>query len=129
MAAKPPTPEIQALIQRAGIARSNLANSADSLRAKLDAKTLLKKSVRSHPTRWLVGASATGLLASRLLFRRKPAPKKARVARRKKSHPVLFFVLRTVSNAIMPAVKIWLLTQIRSYLMSRVSGKQKPFPH
>ena len=125
MAEKPPAPEIQALILRASIARAHLGNSVDSLRGRLNAKSLLNESIRSHPGLWLAGASATGLLASRVLLprRRKPARPK------KNSHPVLSLILRMASNAIMPAVKIWLLAQIKSYLARRAQGGQNPFSH
>lgn len=125
MAAQPPTPEIQALIERASLARANLGNSVNSLRDKLNAKALLRRSIRSHPGGWLAGATATGLLTSRILI-----PRRTKAAHSKKSsHPVLFFILRTVSNIAMPAVKIWLLTQIKSYLMRRAQAGHHPFSH
>ncbi len=81
-------------------------------------------SVRSHPGRWIAGAAATGLLTSRLLFRRRPKALPV-----KKSHPMLFFILRTISNVVAPAVKIWLFSQIKDYLARRAQGATKPFPY
>jgi len=120
MAAKTPTPEIQALISRSRAARENLGIVADDLRAKLDAPARVRESMRSHPTRWLAGATATGLITSRLLFRR---PRASRV---KKSKSFLFFIFQMISNAAMPAVKIWLLAQIKAYLTRRTTGPQPP---
>jgi len=121
MAAKPPTPQIQALISRSHAARENLGNAAHDLRAKLDAPARVRESIYSHPTRWLAGATATGLITSRLLFRR------PRVARVKKTKSFLFFILKMISNAAMPAVKIWFLAQIKHYLFSRNPGSQPPW--
>lgn len=125
MAATPPAPEIQALIDRGSRARAGLTSTVESLRDKLNPKVLLADSVQAHPGRWLAGATATGLIASRALFRRKPKKEKAL----KSSHPVLFFILRNVSNAAMPAVKIWLLAQIKSYLMNRALAGKNPLTH
>lgn len=121
MVAKHPTPEIQALITRSHAARENLSVAAEILRTKLDAPARVRESVRSHPTRWLAGATATGLIASRLIFRR------PRASRMKKPKSLLFFFLRMISNAAMPAVKIWLLAQIKNYLARRTPGSQPPF--
>lgn len=120
MAAKPPKPEIQALIARSSVAREQLGTTAVNLRAKLDAPARLRDSMRHHPTRWLAGATATGLIASRMLLRR-PSP-----SRSKKSRSILFFLLKMASNAAMPAIKIWLLAQIKAYLSRRAAGFQPP---
>jgi hypothetical protein len=120
MVAKPTTPEIQALISRSRAARVNLGIVADDLRAKLDAPARVRESMRSHPTRWLAGATATGLITSRLLFRR------PRASRAKKPKSFLLFILQMISNAAMPAVKIWLLAQIKAYLSRRTTGPQPP---
>jgi len=122
MVAKPPTPQIQALIQRSHLARENLGQAAQNLRSKLDAPARARESLRAHPGRWLAGATASGLIASRLLFRRPKA------ARPKKNQSLSFFILKLVANTAMPAVKIWLLAQIKAYLSRRASGPTPPFP-
>lgn len=121
MVAKSPTPEIQALISRSRAARETLGNAAEDLRARLDAPARMRQSIREHPSQWLAGATATGLITSRLLFRRRP-----KAVRVKKPHSILFFVLRMISNAAMPAAKIWLLAQIKNYLSRRAPGSQPP---
>ncbi|MFU8892915.1 MAG: hypothetical protein ACNA8L_04735 [Luteolibacter sp.] len=120
MAARPPTPEIQALIARSDAARGSLAGAAVELRAKLDVPARLLDSMRSHPARWLTGGTITGLIASRLLFRR---PRANRV---RKPRSILFFLLRMASDAAMPAVKIWLLAQIKDHLTRRTANPQPP---
>jgi len=120
MAAKSPKPEIQALIARSHAARQQLGSAAADLRAKLDAPARVRESMRSHPTRWLAGATATGLIATRLLLRR-PRAKSA-----KKPRSILFFLIKIATNAAMPAMKIWLLAQIKAYLSRRVSDTRPP---
>lgn len=117
MAAKLEELQIRELIARADAARNHLANTAEVIRAKLDAPARVRASLRSHPTAWLAGAAATGLVASRLLFRRRPQKNKL-----PKSHAsVPLFIIKMVSNAAMPAVKIWLLAQAKSWLNRRTT--------
>jgi len=120
MVAKPPTPEIQALISRSCVAREALGKSAIDLRAKFDAPERVRESMRNHPASWLAGATVTGLITSRLFLRRPRAP------RTKKTRSFLFHILCMISNAAMPAVKIWLLAQIKNYLSRRYSSSQNP---
>jgi soluble lytic murein transglycosylase-like protein len=117
MAAKPATPEIRELIARGEAARARLTSTVLAVRAKLDAPARVRQSLRAHPTAWLAGAVATGLVTSRLIFRRRP--RKSMLSNKSSSIPV--FLLKLAFNAVSPALKIWLLAQAKSWLNRRVS--------
>jgi len=116
MAAKPATIEIQELIARSDAARNHLGRAAHAIRDRLDAPARVRESLRAHPTAWLAGATATGLLASRLLFRRRSR----RPALPISASSIPLFLIRTLFNAATPALKIWLLAQAKSWLNRRV---------
>jgi len=115
MAAKSQNPEIQALISRSQSARENLGNAAERLQSALNAPARMRDSMRSHPGRWLAGATASGLVASRLFLRRR---KPAKIIRKKS---IAVSLLMLAVNAAMPVVKIWLLAQIKAYLSRRIA--------
>lgn len=123
MVPKPPTSEIQALIERSAAARRNLGVGVSQLREKLDAPARVREAILAHPGRWLAGAGVSGWVVSRLMFR------KSRAVRTKGPRSIPLALLGLVTNAAMPAVKIWLLAQIKNFLASRArSHRQPPVP-
>lgn len=121
MVPKPPTTEIQALIERSAAARQHLGVGITHLREKLDAPARVRESILAHPGRWLAGATASGWMVSRLVFRKS---KKVNHVRRSRSLPIS--LLRLAGNAVMPAIKIWLLAQIKSYVANRYQAPRPP---
>ncbi len=72
-------------------------------------------SLKQHPTGWLLGALASGLVAS-LLFRRKT------VVREKKHRSFPLALLGLTLTAVRPFAKVWLTDQVKNYLVGQRSS-------
>ena len=122
MVAEPQKPEITALIRRAEIARSKLGRDVTSLRDKLDAPARVCKSFRHHPFAWLTGTAASGLLLTRLVFRRRPK----KISRFLPLPGLTGRALALLISAATPALKIWLIATLKQYLSRRANSYHPP---
>ena len=120
MVSKPPTTEIQALIERSAAARRSIGAGVSQLREKLDAPARLREVILAHPGRWLAGATASGWFVSRLMFR------KSRTIRARGSRSLPGLLFRVATNAALPAVKLWLLAQAKNYFANRARPSLPP---
>ncbi len=60
----------KALVAQLALQRSEMTQSRDSLQSELSVSTQLKKSVHTHPKRWIIGGTVSAI-AFCLVFRRK----------------------------------------------------------
>jgi hypothetical protein len=108
--------EIQRLIRLGETARASLQSETAELRQRLDIPSRIRTGIKTHPTGWILGALGTGLTLSRLLFRRRQAPK-SKAGQKRKSFPML--LLGLTLTAIRPFAKVWLTDQVRRYLTAQ----------
>lgn len=73
MARNPQANEVERLIARLARSRSEVGEHAAQLRERLNVPKRLRKSLLRHPIAWFGGSLGTGVLASRLLRRRRAA--------------------------------------------------------
>jgi len=97
------------LIRSGDVARSVLTGEVASLKAKLDVPSRVRNSLRGHPSVWLLGSAAAGLVAS-MLFRRKSAPVV------KKSRGLPWKIIALLLTVVRPMAKVWLTGHVRNYL-------------
>lgn len=113
MDTQPTKPEVEALLLQSAKARQHLGFAVEQIRIKIDVPARLQKSMLDHPTYWLAGATASSLFVSRWLFRKAPAKPN------NPSRSWILLILKLAANAAMPAVKIWLLNQLKSAIAKR----------
>mgnify|MGYP007092085917 CR=1 FL=1 len=101
--------EIERLIQAAQSARSFLETEALALQHRLDFPSRIRGSLKTHPTGWLLGSVASGLVAS-FMLRRKP------VVSEKKRRSLPVAVLGLAAAAARPIAKVWITDQLKSFL-------------
>lgn len=123
--------EIQRLIQLAAASRSCLGKEVAALKYKLDVPARMRDSLKRHPTGWLLGSLASGLLAS--LFFRRPLFRRPKtvVTEEKKHRSFPIAILGLTLTAIRPFAKIWLTDQVKNYLagQSPFAGTSRPGRH
>ncbi len=73
MARNPQANEVERLIARLARSRSEVGEHAVQLRERLNVPKRLRKSLLRHPIAWFGGSLGTGVIASRLLRRRRAA--------------------------------------------------------
>jgi hypothetical protein len=106
--------EVERLIHLSDNSRDSIERGVESLKRQLDVPTRLQHSLKSHPGRWMLGAMAAGLTASRL-FGRKSAPQ----VQKKRSLPLA--LLGLTLTAVRPIAKVWLADQVRNYMSARLA--------
>lgn len=106
------TEQIERLIRVSESSRSCLRDEAISLKQRFDVPARVRSSLKGHPTAWIFGSLAAGLVAS-WMFRRKP------VATELKNRGLLLSLLGLAVTAARPLAKIWLTDQVKSYLTGR----------
>ena len=109
--------ELQRLIRQAEAARVSLKRDVTQLKAKLDVRSRIRKSLRIHPSVWLVGSLFTGFATS-LVFRRSPKEKK--LGRRRRG--LLATLLGLALTAGRPLAKVWVSKQLKGYISGQSGG-------
>ena len=104
--------EIARLIRQGDAARGFLTSEVVALKQKLDIPSKLRRSLKSHPTEWLLGSVASGFLGSMLLRRRGNHPVK-------KPRGLLPSLLGLALTAARPLAKVWLADQVKNYFAGR----------
>jgi len=124
--ARPTETELERLIRLTEESRARLTVDLAVLKRRLDVPAQLRRSLRSHPTRWAGGSLLAGFAAS-LLFRRKkvvvlaadePPPGRRR-RRRRGSSGILGALFAMAGPLVMNFAKGWIRGQIRRYLANR----------
>jgi hypothetical protein len=113
--------EVERLIQLGDRARSCLVGEAVTLRQKLDVPSRIRGSLKAHPSGWLLGSAATGLVAS-LLFRRKPARQE------KKRRGLAFTLFGLILTVVRPIAKVWLTGQLKNYITGQTRNQAYDHP-
>ena len=111
--------EIQNLIRKAQSARVCITGEVADLKAKFDVPARVRKSLRMHPTGWLLTSLTSGFLGSLLFRRRRPSSGEKR-ARRKGGF--LVSLLGLALTALRPLAKVWLKDRVKSYLTGNPAG-------
>lgn len=104
--------EIERLIHLSAASRVCLTGELVTLKQRLDFPARIRDSLKNHPSGWLFGSLAAGLVGS-FLFRRKPA------ATVTKQRGLLFTLLGLGLTAARPFAKVWLADHVKSYLIGR----------
>ena len=116
--------EIERLIRLSENARSCLESEAARIKQRFDIPARIRGSLSAHPTSWMFGSLASGLVGS-LLFsrRRKPA---AQTSRRSAAGILLGLTL----TAARPLAKVWLSNQAGRWLKQATANEQtaRPLP-
>lgn len=110
--------EIQNLIRKAQSARICITGEVTALKAKLDVPARIKNSLRIHPSGWLVGSLASGLIGSLLIRGRRSSGAK----RERKKGGLLFGLFGLALAVIRPLAKVWLKDQVKNYLSGQPVG-------
>jgi hypothetical protein len=105
--------EIEHLVRLSDTARVSLTLGVESMKRELDVPTRVCSSLKAHPARWMLGAMAAGLTASRV-FRSKSAPE----VKKKRGLPLT--LLGLTLTAVRPFAKVWLADQVRNYLSAQL---------
>jgi hypothetical protein len=108
--------EIEHLTRLADEARSVLSVHAVSVKRRLDVPSRVKSSLQSHPTGWIGGGLAFGMLLSTLFRRKKVKPEK------KVKRGLFGFLLTLVIAAARPAAQVWFTGQVRRYVGMKLGG-------
>jgi hypothetical protein len=121
----PEKAEIERLIRLSENARVCLESEAVRIKQRFDIPTRIRHSLSEHPTSWLFGSLASGLLASLFLPRRrnKPVEKTGRKG-------VAGMLLGLTLTAARPLAKVWLSNQagrlLRQYSANPSSANPAP---
>jgi len=103
------------LIALSAASRSFLGEEALAAKQRFDIPARLRTSLKQHPTGWLMGSLASGLAASLLFRREKPAnPEKRR------GLPTV--LLGLTLTAVRPLAKVWLTNQVKHHLVGRFAS-------
>jgi hypothetical protein len=115
--------EVERLIRLSENARHCLEDEAARIKQRFDIPARIRGSLRAHPTSWLFGSLASGLAASLLFTRRKPAVK----TKRRGMPGVL---LGLTMAAARPLAKVWLSNQLGRWLeqASAAPAAGRPVP-
>jgi hypothetical protein len=103
--------EIEHLIRLSENARSCLGSEAVRIKQRFDIPARIRSSLGAHPTSWLFGSLASGLAASLLFSRRKPAALKTKSRR-----GITGALLGLTLTAARPLAKVWLSNQLGKWL-------------
>lgn len=104
--------QIKRLILLGDSARSVLQREVISLKQQVNLPQRLRGSLKSHPSRWMFGSVAAGLVAS-LLFRRRPG------VTGKKRRGLFSVILGLALTAVRPLAELWLTDRIKNHLAGR----------
>ncbi len=107
----PRNEEVRRLIILSDAARVTLQDEAASLKIRLNIPARIKSSLKTHPTRWLLGSLVVGFLGS-ALFRRRPATTVV-----EKHKGLLLTLLGLALTAARPLAKVWLTDQVKNHLL------------
>lgn len=105
------------MIRQAEVARATLKHDVTVLKAKLDVPSRIRRSLKIHPSGWLLGSLVSGFAGS-LLFRRSKPARGKKAARGE----FLFSLIGLALTAARPLAKVWLSTQVKNYIMGRPTG-------
>jgi len=114
--------EIEQLIRLSGAARACLGTEAAILRKRLDFPNRVRASLAAHPSTWLAGSLAAGLLTS-LMFRRRP--RRAAPPARRGAIPGLLGLTLTAAK---PLAKIWFANQLKNWMTRPAHPSPAPRP-
>jgi predicted acylesterase/phospholipase RssA len=107
--------EVERLIRLSENARSCLESEAGRIRRRLDVPARIRDSLSAHPTSWLFGSLASGLVAS-MLFSRRSQP-----AVKTKSRGIPGMLLGLTLTAVRPLAKVWLSNQASRWMCQSAS--------
>lgn len=115
MAAPTQQQKIERLTRLADACRCCLSAETHAFQQRVNIPARLKKSLKNNPTGWILGSTATGLVAS-FLFRRRPklTPKKSR--------GLTNVLLGLTLTAARPLLKIWLAGQLKNFVTARLDS-------
>jgi hypothetical protein len=116
--------EIERLIRLSESARVCLENEAARIKQRFDVPARIRGSLSAHPTSWLFGSLASGLVASLFLPRRRKSVTKT-------NHRGLAGMLLGLTlTAARPMAKVWLSNQVGGWLrkMSANAHAARPLP-
>jgi len=117
-------PAIEALLRQSEAARRRLAYDIAALRHQVDVPARLKESLQLHPTGWIGGSLAAGLLTSMAFRRRKAKP--AVATEEKVRRAGLTGLALTAGGALLkPMVK----SLVAGYLRKKLSAHLAPDHH
>lgn len=111
--------EIERLIRLAEQSRGQLGGKIHQLRRQLDVPARMKASVFRHPSLWMAGSMFSGLAASSLFRRRRPAEPK-------KKKGLAALLLGLTLTAAKPAAKIWLANRAKDWMAGRSFQSRTP---
>ena len=103
----PEKAEIERLIRLGESARACLESEAVRIKQRFDIPARLRHSLSEHPTSWLFGSLASGLVASLFLSRRRHKPVEKKPGRK----GVAGMLLGLTLTAARPLAKVWLSNQ------------------
>lgn len=107
--------EKKALIAQLALQRSEMTSSRDALQTELSLSRQLKKSVRSHPSRWVIGGAVTAMTLG-FIFRRK----KVIYKNGSKKRGLIRRVARLAFTLGRPAITTLAIKQARDYAEARL---------
>jgi hypothetical protein len=113
--------EVQRLIRLSENARACLESEAGRIRRRFDVPARIRGSLSAHPTSWLFGSLASGLMASLFFSRRHNKP-----AVKTKGRGIPGMLLGLTLTAARPLAKVWLSNQAGRWM--RQSGENPPVP-
>lgn len=119
--------ELERLIRTAESARSQLGGEVAALKQRFDIPMRIHASLKSHPTRWLLGGLGAGLLAS--VFTKGFFGGK-RVIKERKPRKFYHILLGLTLTAVRPLAKVWLTDQLKKQLLGQLgrSGANRAYP-
>lgn len=106
------SPEIERLIRLSEASRACLSREAAAFRQRCDVPSRIRQALCSHPSKWLGGSLATGLVATLLI--------RSKTATRKKHRGVRGFLFTLAIAAVRPIIKTWLTDQCKQFLVAQI---------
>lgn len=94
----------------------------DDLSHKLSVKGQLQRSIKNRPSTWSIGAAGFGLLAARLIFRKKSPPTDKKPSFHRAGSPLSRFMTGTVLKTMLLAFE----PLVASVLKDRTASPRKP---
>lgn len=101
------------------IAKQQFTNRKRSLKEKFNLPKRIKTSIRTHQTKWMVGALGTGLALTMLRGRRHHAPARSKRTVKKRAFPAALILA-----VVRPIVKGWVVKQVTKLAANKVQQIQ-----
>ena len=102
--------QIERLIQLSANSRARLESEAIRIKQRFDIPAKIRGSLNEHPTSWLLGSLASGLVGSLLISRR---PKTSSKPQRR---GMIGVMLGLAVTAARPMAKVWVSNQFAKWL-------------